>query len=181
MKKTIQDEIRNPRKSRTNKELFKISKFFYREIFLDGMLASEGKKSEQHLQLIRRFGNKINKNAATGFKGFTGILILFANFPILFTLGTLYNNFQNIDNATMFNQLLFSFTVTVNISFIFLSISVIYFGVKCLVGIFHRGSSYNLLETLPLNLKEKKKIILFAFYRTINAQIIVMFLGLPFF
>jgi hypothetical protein len=158
-------------------ELWNLSKIAYNEAFLEGYLANLGNRKEKFIKRFKENKANVSRNAWL-YKILASVFFISMDFfLVIFVIFNFKDNLSSINEAN-FGGYLFAVSLLISILF---SIKLLYFfaySITNMTGIFS-GKAHRLLETLPLNNKEIRRITLFMFIRSSDLQLIVLFLGFP--
>ncbi|MCP4764405.1 MAG: hypothetical protein GY870_21705, partial [archaeon] len=160
--------------SKSTWQLIRISKFVYYESFLEGSFKTAGRD---------RVLNEYKDGVSYAKQNSIMMKILASFMLIILNIITIYSLKQFLEvlpfvNEYNFSAFLFAISSISSLNCVMQLLYLFTFGMTGLMGIFG-GSAFKFLETLPLENEEIEKIVFFAFLRTIDYQLIVMFLGLP--
>lgn len=161
-------------KSRSLKELFKISKFVSNEAFLEGALHTVGQ--EKVINEYNQGSNFAKSNQAT-LKILSAFMLCLLFIPTFAALEQIDSLFP-IVNAENFSIFLYSVSAMTSVTLITQLIYLFTFGLTGIIGFFG-ARSFKILEILPFENDEIEKIAFFALFRTIDVQLLVLFFGLP--
>ena len=157
-----------------NKQLYKISKFAYKEAFLESQLEMAGVNQAKILEKMEK-NSKYMRNQDIAMK--IVVAIYLAGMVILpiqvYRLLDIAKTSGIPAQWAIFAGGI-SFSIFSAIQLLFL----ITFGVFISSGFFS-GEEFKWLSTLPLSKKDLHKITLFTFFRTIDSQLFTLALGFP--
>ncbi len=162
---------------RTNKELYKISKYVYKEVLLDGFLASQGSQREAYIAKLEK-NNRYNKQFEYFMKFISGMLIFITNIFAILLMDEFSKYSSNI-NELNFSWYLLSCSIIYATLFLMETMFLLMLSINLLSGFFSTENTFKWLEILPFTKKEISKIVLFSFFRSMNVQIIILLIGLP--
>jgi hypothetical protein len=157
-----------------NKQLYKISKYTYNEIFLDSQLQSQGANQARFLESLEK-NSKAVKTQDIVMKFSIGIMMCFlAILPI--------QAFLQIDAALEqgypIQTILFAGSISLSIFFVAQISYLILFGMFLSASLMG-GELFIWLQTLPLSKSDLRKIAFFTFFRGVNIQFIILIVILP--
>ena len=157
-----------------NKQLYRISKYAYKEAFLESQLEMAGVNQAQILE-------KMEKNAKYMRTQDIAMKIVVAIYlAAMIILPVQVFNLLNdaIGNGIPVQWAIFAGGISFSIFFAIQLMFLLTFGVYISSGFFS-GEEFKWLSTLPLSKKELHKVTLFTFFRTIDAQFFTLLLGFP--
>lgn len=157
-----------------NKQLYKISKFAYKEAFLESQLEMAGVNQAKILEKMEK-NSKYMRNQDIAMK--IVVAIYLAGMVILPIQVYRLLDIANVSGIPVQWAIFaggISFSIFSAIQLLFL----ITFGVFISSGFFS-GEEFKWLSTLPLSKKDLHKITLFTFFRTIDSQLFTLALGFP--
>ncbi|MHA1475882.1 MAG: hypothetical protein ACTSQ5_11935 [Promethearchaeota archaeon] len=157
-----------------NKQLYKISKYAYKEAFLESQLEMAGVNQAKILEKMEK-NSKYMRTQDIAMK--IVVAIYLAGMVILpiqvYRLLDIAKTSGIPDQWAIFAGGI-SFSIFSAIQLLFL----VTFGVFVSSGFFS-GEEFKWLSTLPISKKDLHKITLFTFFRTIDAQFVTLALGFP--
>ncbi len=157
-----------------NKQLYKISKYAYKEAFLESQLEMAGVNQAKILEKMEK-NSKYMRTQDIAMK--IVVVIYLAGMVILpiqvYRLLNIAKTSGIPDQWAIFAGGI-SFSIFSAIQLLFL----VTFGVFVSSGFFS-GEEFKWLSTLPISKKDLHKITLFTFFRTIDAQFVTLALGFP--
>lgn len=168
--------MKKSRSNRSLRELWKISKSVYNESFLEGYLESAGSQREKYVEKLEKNSKSLRRSALVT-KILSSVFILVLNIITAQSIGQLQDSIPYISHIT-FSAYLFAVTTPIIIIFGTNFLFLFTYGIQSTIGVF-RGESFKFLKILPLSEKDIQKIVFITFFRTIDLQLICIFLGLP--
>lgn len=157
-----------------NKQLYKISKYAYKEAFLESQLEMAGVNQAQILEKMEK-NAKYMRTQDIAMK--IVVMIYLASMVILpVQVFGLLNN--AIGRGIPTQWAIFAGGISFSIFFAIQLMFLLTFGVYISSGFFS-GEEFKWLSTLPLSKKELHKVTLFTFFRTVDAQFFALTLGFP--
>ncbi|QEE17280.1 hypothetical protein DSAG12_03112 [Promethearchaeum syntrophicum] len=157
-----------------NKQLYKISKYAYKEAFLESQLEMAGVNQAQILEKMEK-NAKYMRTQDIAMK--IVVMIYLASMVILpVQVFGLLNN--TIGRGIPAQWAIFAGGISFSIFFAIQLMFLLTFGVYISSGFFS-GEEFKWLSTLPLSKKELHKVTLFTFFRTVDAQFFALTLGFP--
>ncbi len=157
-----------------NKQLYKISKFAYKEAFLESQLEMAGSNTAQILEKMEKNSNYM-RNQDIVMKVVVA-LYLAAMVILPVQVYSLLND--AVESGIPSQWAIFAGGVSFSIFFAIQLIFLVTFGVFLSSGFFS-GEEFKWLTTLPLSKQDLQKITFFTFFRTVDAQFFVLALGFP--
>ncbi|MBD3350186.1 MAG: hypothetical protein GF364_01715 [Candidatus Lokiarchaeota archaeon] len=168
--------IKSKKYTRSTRELYALSKFVYNEAFLEGYLNAAGPQRERYVKNLEKNTNSV-KRQARFLKFFSGLFIALMSLIAWQPLQIFKEQVALVNDIT-FSAFLFAIASPITILFGTHFLFLFTYGITSVTGIFG-GQAFKLLEILPFNDKERRKILFFTFFKTLNLQIIAIFLSLP--
>ena len=158
---------------RNDKEINKISKVVYDEMFFHGMLETAGSQKAQML-------DKITKNPRYMKNQDIALKIIVSIFQLVLCLTPImaYLKFNEVYGTVDNYQLMFSLSTSVTMLFGFQLFYMLVFGINSLTGIFG-VDSFTYLETLPISRKDMESIASKILFHGFRFQMLAIFLALP--
>lgn len=157
-----------------NKQLYKISKFAYKEAFLESQLEMAGVNQAKILEKMEK-NSKYMHNQDIAMKivvalYLAGMVILPVQVYRLLNI--------SIENGIPAQWAIFAGGLSFSIFFAIQLLFLLTFGVYISSGFFS-GEEFKWLSTLPLSKKDLHKITLFTFFRVVDSQFLILALGFP--
>ncbi|MHA1668302.1 MAG: hypothetical protein ACTSUR_06545 [Candidatus Heimdallarchaeaceae archaeon] len=153
--------------------LYKISKRVYREGILHSQLEAAGSNQAKLLERIER--DKMSRMPDQILKFISGIYI---GVLTLIPIQSFLNIILSINQGVEISWVLFVGSLSLGAFFLLQPIILVVFSLMLTWGLMS-GGPYQWLHTLPLKRYDIQKIGLFAFFRSINIQLIVMTFVFP--
>jgi len=144
---------------------------------MDGLLMSSGNQKDKYIEHLERNSKYLRRNELM-IKIISSFFAVVMDIFVIFT----FDQFQKVVgyiSPSTFDGIIFAFASSLNMIFFTKLIFLLTLSLTSLMGIFSGGNAFKLLEILPFTGKDRGKIIIFTLYRSINLQLIVMFLGFP--
>ena len=157
-----------------NKQLYKISKFAYKEAFLESQLEMAGANTSQILEKME----KNSKYMRTQDIVMKIVVALYLAGMIVLPIQVYKLLNTAVENGIPTQWAIFAGGISFSIFFAIQLLFLVTFGIFMSSGFFS-GEEFKWLSTLPLSKKDLHKITLFTFFRTIDAQFFTLTLGLP--
>ena len=157
-----------------NKQLYKISKYTYHEVFLESQLSMAGVNQAKIMEKLEKDSGYVRTIAALMKIMMMIYLGLMVTFPI-----TTYNNINSAIQAgadPLWAGLIGVFTFSV--FFFIQALMIVAFQIFFASGILN-GECFQWLRTLPVSQKEIKTIVFFTYFRGMDYPLIVMVFVLP--
>ncbi len=162
-----------PQKS--NKQLRKIAKWVYYDMFYTSTLEMAGSQKATYLEKMSE-GKEPVANQNWAFRILNAIFLLILTvFPLL----TVMQLLEQADASTIpLDHLIVNGTLAMLLYCGLMVVYLILFGLLTLAGMFG-AKSFDWLTTLPLTLGEIRKISFYTFFRGFNLQMLALFLCTP--
>ena len=155
-----------------NKQLYKISKYAYKEAFLESQLEMAGVNQAQILEKME----KNTKYMRTQDIAMKFVVVIYLAGMVTLPVQVFYLLNDAIANGIPSQWAVFAGGISFSVFFAIQLMFLLTFGVYISSGFFS-GEEFKWLSTLPLSKKELHKITLFTFFRTVDAQFFTLMLG----